>query len=66
MSGISSIAGAIQMPAKSSVKALQGSPMEEAHESPAEKAREQQRPAQAVAPPAPTASGVGATINVMA
>ncbi len=67
MSGISGIAGATRMPAQSPVKALEGFAMEEARESTAEKAREQQQaPVQAAAPPAPSAPGVGGTVNVLA
>jgi hypothetical protein len=67
MSAISSVAGVNQMPVHPPVKAPEGSPMEEAHESPAEKAREQQQaPVQAAAPSAPSAPGVGGAINVMA
>jgi hypothetical protein len=65
MSGISGISGATQMLVRSPVKASEGSSMEEAHESPAEKAREQ-RQAPAVARPGPSAPGVGGGINVMA
>lgn len=67
MSGIIGIAGANQMRVHPPVKAPEGSSMEEARESPAEKAREQQQtPVQAAAPPAPSAPGVGGAINVMA
>ena len=67
MSAISSVTGANQMLVKPQVKAPEGAPMEEAHESPAEKAREQQQaPVQAAAPPAPSAPGVGGAINVLA
>jgi hypothetical protein len=67
MSGISGIACANQVLVHSPVKAPESSPMEEAHESPAEKAREQQQaPVQAAAPPAPSAPGVGGAINVLA
>jgi hypothetical protein len=67
MSLVSGIVGATQMLVQSPVvKASEGSPMEEAHESPAKKAREQQATVQAAAPPAPSAPGVGGTINVLA
>jgi hypothetical protein len=66
MSGISGIAGTTQMLVQSPVKASEGSALEEARESPAEKAREQKSPAQAAARPGPSAPGVGGSINVMA
>lgn len=67
MSGISSVASTIQTPKSPPIKraAPEGSPMEEANESPAEKAREQQSTAQAT-PPTPSAKGVGEAINLMA
>ena len=66
MSGISGISGATQMLVRSPVKASEGSSMEEAHESPAEKTREQRQAPAVAARPGPSAPGVGGSINVMA
>jgi hypothetical protein len=67
MNGISGVSTTPQMPVRPPVNrvAPEGSATEEAHESPAEKAREQQSASQTASPPMSSASGVGQTINVM-
>lgn len=68
MSGISGVSGSVgpQMPAAVNL-AKEGSLSEEAHESKAEKAREQQRAAAKQVPaPAPSPDGLGAAVNVIA
>jgi hypothetical protein len=66
MSGISSVAGAIQAPMSRPVNraAPEGSSMEEAKESPAEKAREQHSSPQAATAPVSSSKGVGGVINL--
>jgi hypothetical protein len=68
MGGISGVSGTVspQVPAVVNL-VKEGTMSEEAHESKAEKAREQQRAAAKQIPePAPSQDGQGATVNVIA